>query len=142
MHGSDAVEKCIVKRQLLFAIACAQAMHCTDLFKVVLAWQLWKLSCCIGMTSTCCCACVCYRSLRERRRCVVVLLCGTSGSGKSTLASILVSLWSAGQPLRQQAVACAVSQGSGVAMRLLIRRPCIYAAILSVLSIKDKAALS
>jgi pantothenate kinase-related protein Tda10 len=29
-------------------------------------------------------------SLRERRRCVVVLLCGTSGSGKSTLASILV----------------------------------------------------
>jgi pantothenate kinase-related protein Tda10 len=30
-------------------------------------------------------------SLRERRRCVVVLLCGTSGSGKSTLASILVS---------------------------------------------------
>lgn len=30
-------------------------------------------------------------SLRERRRCVVVLLCGTSGSGKSTLASILAS---------------------------------------------------
>lgn len=30
--------------------------------------------------------------LRERRRCVIVLLCGTSGSGKSTLASILVSL--------------------------------------------------
>lgn len=28
-------------------------------------------------------------SLRERRRCVVVLLSGTSGSGKSTLASIL-----------------------------------------------------
>jgi adenylylsulfate kinase-like enzyme len=34
---------------------------------------------------------VVLRSLRERRRCVVVLLCGTSGSGKSTLASILVS---------------------------------------------------
>lgn len=31
-------------------------------------------------------------SLRERRRCVVVLLCGTSGSGKSTLASLLVRL--------------------------------------------------
>ncbi|WIA21771.1 hypothetical protein OEZ85_000930 [Tetradesmus obliquus] len=30
-------------------------------------------------------------SLRERRRCVVVLLCGTSGSGKSTLASILAN---------------------------------------------------
>lgn len=34
---------------------------------------------------------LCMYSLRERRRCVVVLLCGTSGSGKSTLASILVS---------------------------------------------------
>jgi hypothetical protein len=34
-------------------------------------------------------------SLRERRRCVAVLLCGTSGSGKSTLASILVSLQTA-----------------------------------------------
>ncbi|GFH18738.1 uncharacterized protein HaLaN_15590, partial [Haematococcus lacustris] len=30
-------------------------------------------------------------SLVERRRCMVVLLCGTSGSGKSTLASILAS---------------------------------------------------
>ncbi len=30
------------------------------------------------------------RSLKERRRHVIVLLCGTSGSGKSTLASILV----------------------------------------------------
>ncbi|GFR45169.1 hypothetical protein Agub_g6554 [Astrephomene gubernaculifera] len=30
-------------------------------------------------------------SLRERRRHVIVLLCGTSGSGKSTLASILAS---------------------------------------------------
>ncbi len=29
-------------------------------------------------------------SLKERRRAVLVLLCGTSGSGKSTLASILV----------------------------------------------------
>ena len=33
--------------------------------------------------------CCCLR-LRERRRCVIILLCGTSGSGKSTLASILV----------------------------------------------------
>ncbi|KAF8059755.1 LPA1 [Scenedesmus sp. PABB004] len=30
-------------------------------------------------------------SLCERRRCVIVLLCGTSGSGKSTLASILAN---------------------------------------------------
>eukprot|EP00879_Flechtneria_rotunda_P028034 GHRR01030108.1.p1 GENE.GHRR01030108.1~~GHRR01030108.1.p1 ORF type:complete len:322 (+),score=79.89 GHRR01030108.1:125-1090(+) len=30
-------------------------------------------------------------SLHERRRCVVVMLCGTSGSGKSTLASILAN---------------------------------------------------
>ncbi len=29
--------------------------------------------------------------LRERRRCVIVLLCGTSGSGKSTLAAILAN---------------------------------------------------
>eukprot|EP00775_Hariotina_reticulata_P003342 gene3342-3618_t len=31
------------------------------------------------------------RVLRERRRCIIVLLCGTSGSGKSTLASILAN---------------------------------------------------
>jgi 2-phosphoglycerate kinase len=43
------------------------------------ASNLLKLLCCI------------WCRLREWRRCIIVLLCGTSGSGKSTLASILVS---------------------------------------------------
>ncbi len=52
--------------------------------------------------STTCTTC----RLKEKRRCVIVLLCGTSGSGKSTLASVLVSdscllaSWHEWHPLR------------------------------------------
>jgi hypothetical protein len=56
--------------------------HCLSMAPPPLAALL--LSCMLGAPYCC--------SLRERRRCVVVLLCGTSGSGKSTLASILVRL--------------------------------------------------
>jgi hypothetical protein len=50
-----------------------------------------------------------HRRLKERRRCVIVLLCGTSGSGKSTLASVLVGAPAA--PALQPSVLCPPAAG-------------------------------